>query len=220
MTMTDSTGLDARTAATVGALPVVERAAPPVDHPGRWVGGLIGAAIPAVMAVVAILLGDEARVDIDRILAWDGVAAVSLAGIPVGFVVGRALFPMARSGGWRTVLGAALAAGVSAPPIGAAGVLFGQAIVDSLSRAEEPGTPLLYLVLLPYALVIGYVAAILTVPAGLAWAILARAVPAAWLPRLRMPAPIERLGVIPVVAGLVVLLLASELIRFLVERPA
>lgn len=216
-TMIDSTGLDVRTAATVGALPIADAVAPPTDHPGRWVGGLIGGVVSAVLALVAVALGDEPSVSIDRILAWDGLAAVGLAGIPVGVIVGRALFPMARSGRRRMALVAGLAAGLVAPPIGAVGVLFGQGLVESLARSEEPGAVFLYAILVPYALVLGYVAVVVTIPVGLAWAALARAIPEAWLRRLRMPTPIARLGVAHLVAAMAVLLVASELVRFLAE---
>lgn len=187
----------------------------PTEHPGRWLGGLVGAAIPALVALVATAAGSDPTPTIDAVLAFDGVAAVSVAGIPIGFLVGRALLPQARSGGLRHALGAGVAAGLAAPPLGALGMLAAAGLAVSISGRSEPGVALQYLVLAPLAIVFGYAAVVVTLPVGIAWGLLVRAIPAAWLTRARMPSPIDRLGARHAIAALAMALVLVEVVRLL-----
>ena len=205
--ITGGTELDA----TVG--PTSGETAEPIRHPGRWVGGLIGAAIPALVAVVAVASGDRPALTLDGLLALDGVAGISIAGMPIGFLVGRALLPFARRGGWRQALGSGLMAGIVAPPLGAIGVLVVAALTDSFSADTEPWVPVAYLVLTPLAIIFGYAAAVVTLPVGIAWGLLVRAVPPTWLERARMPSPIDRLGARHAVLLLGAVLVVVNLVR-------
>lgn len=194
-------------------LPTSAASAEPIRHPGRWVGGLIGAAIPALVAVAAIASGDRPALTLNGLLALDGVAGISIAGIPIGFVVGRALLPFARVAGWRRAIGSGVMAGIVAPPLGAVGVLAIAALTDSLASDTEPWAPVMYFALTPLAIVFGYAAAVVTLPVGIAWGLLVRAVPPTWLERARMPSPIDRLGSRQAVLVLGVALIGVNLAR-------
>lgn len=188
----------------------------PTQHPGRWLGGLIGAVIPGLVAVVATAAGEQPALTIDGLLALEGVAGISIAGMPIGFLVGRALLPFARGGGWRRAIGTGTVAGFVAPPLGAVGVLVVAALTDSFAAASEPWVPVGYLVLTPLAIIVGYAAAVVTLPVGIAWGLLVRAVPATWLERARVPSPLDRLGARHVVLLLGATLVGVNLVRSIV----
>ena len=158
------------------------------DHPGRWVGGAIGALTSLGAALVAMLLGDE-----QRGVGYDSVD-IALLGIPIGWILGRQLFPMARSG-WRSALGAAALVAFAAPPLGAVEILSGAVFQTNATIGIGSSTPgLAALLLLPIAIPFSYLALIVTAPVGLAWAVLVRLVPGTVPARLRVPQPLDHLG--------------------------
>ena len=95
--------------------------------------------------------------------------------MPIAFIGGQALLPAAGSGGWLAALAVAFVSGWSAP-LGAIEVVF----ASMLPLRLEPGFGdnvggLLFV--LPIAVVYSYVVVVLTVPAGLLWALVVRAIP-------------------------------------------
>jgi hypothetical protein len=95
-----------------------------------------------------------------------------------------------------------------APPLGAVELL-AAGIVWPATSGSVSG--LWVVVLLPYALVFSFVALVMTVPAGIAWAIVARAVPDGAVNALRMPAPFDRLGLRHALLAAVIVIAALEL---------
>lgn len=161
------------------------------SHPGRWVGGAVGALASLGVVLVGLLLGgagDEGR----PFPVVGSLAALGLAGIPIATLVGRALTPAARSGRFRQALLAGVGFGLVAPPLGAVGVL-----AAAMSQATMSGIPQAagaLVMFLPFALVYSYAAVIATIPAGLAWAIVVYAIPERALRAVAMPGPVSRLG--------------------------
>jgi hypothetical protein len=178
-------------AATLPLPPSAAAVVEPEDHPGRWVGGLIGAIASIVVAVVASAAGWT--------LDWfdEGfVFVIGLLGMPVGFILGRAAFPSARADGWRDAVGMGVLIGFAAPPLGAVVLVLGSGALDGVSGFGSCLPPvLLASLLLMYAIPFSFIAVVVTIPAGLLWGVAARAVPDRWLRAARMPAPIARLGV-------------------------
>ena len=164
---------------------------PAVAYPGRWIGGLLGAVASLVSAVVltALQYGTLG-------IATEGVAVIGVLGIPIGFVVGRALLPMARGGGWQRAASVGLLLGWIAPPLGAVEILAIAGVAEGMQVNAGCGAPpaVGYLALLPLAIPVSFVAVLVTLPVGLLWALLVRAVPDGLLRRLRMPWPIDALG--------------------------
>ena len=161
---------------------------PDPDHPGRWLGGAIGALASLVAALVASLL----RTDGSRSLTTDWVT-IGLLGIPIGFALGRQLLPIARSGGWGTALMTGVGLGLAAPPLGAIEILLGWgfAATNGIGSMQGLGT----LILLPFAIPISYAAVVMTVPVGIAWAITVRLVSPGLLMRVAAPGWLARLGI-------------------------
>jgi hypothetical protein len=160
----------------------------PTDVPGRWVGGAMGALASLVAAGVAAQLdiASSGRAGLD---SW---TRIGLLGIPIGFALGRYFLPYARSAGWRRALSAGLLLGSIAPPLGAIEILGGATLVPGVASGIGSVAPL---VLLPIALPVSYFAIVMTLPAGIGWGLAVRLVPDQWFVRLRVPAPIERLGI-------------------------
>ena len=160
------------------------------DHPGRWLGGAIGALSSLGAALVGmVILAEKQRGG----GTYDPVG-IALLGIPIGWILGRQLFPMARSG-WRSALGAALLVAVAAPPLGAIEILSGAVFQSNASIGLGSSTPgLAALLLLPIALPFSFVALVVTAPIGLVWALLVGLIPATVPARLRIPHPLDRLG--------------------------
>jgi hypothetical protein len=158
------------------------------DVAGRWVGGALGAFASLVAAGVTALLDVESngRAGLD---SW---TRIGLLGIPIGFALGRHFLPLARSAGWRRALSAGLLLGSIAPPLGAIEILGGATLVPGVASGIGGVAPL---VLLPIALPVSYFAIVMTLPAGIGWGLAVRLVPDQWFVRLRVPAPIERLGI-------------------------
>ena len=177
------------------------------EHPGRWVGGLAGALSSLVAAgVIAVVSGDANPTGNPAVL-------IPLLGIPIGFALGRQLFPLARSGGWATALTAGLLFGWIAPPIGAIEILLGPALLVRTPAEAGLGTfgwfGLVFIV--PLALLFSYIAVFITIPVGVAWAVLLKLVPDEAVARLRAPRAIERLGVRHLVIVLVLWAVAVQL---------
>jgi hypothetical protein len=173
------------------------------DHPGRWVGGAIGALMSLVAAVVAVRL--EGAQD-GFFLDW---SQTGLLGIPIGFVLGRQLMPLARSEGWRRAVGVGMLFGWAAPPLGAIEILAGSRLLDSNLSSTIAGP--VALVLLPVAIPLSFLAIFMTIPVGLAWGLVLRLVPSAALEGLRVPAPLERFGARHAISAATIALLAVEL---------
>ena len=174
-------------------------ALPIAGHPGRWLGGLAGAAASLIAAGVIHVFdrSDAAFLDL---------TSVALLGIPIGFALGRALWPQVRSGGWGHALVVGLAMGWIAPPLGAAEIVAGQVLLSQPSTTPQP---LGWLLILPVAIPVSYLAIFITIPVGVAAAILARMIPTQVATQLRAPRPVERLGIrhvlaVVAVAGIVV----------------
>jgi hypothetical protein len=140
---------------------------------------------------------------------------IALLGIPIGWILGRGLFPMARTG-WRSALWAGLLVAVLAPPLGAIEILSGAVLQTNATIGFGSSTPrLAALLLLPIAIPYSYVAIVVTAPVGLVWALFARLVPASVPARLRVPRPLDRLGtrhLLGLAATVVVAAQAVELI--------
>jgi hypothetical protein len=185
------------------------------DQPGRWIGGVVGGLLSSFVAVVAVAIrGTPAELDLWRI-ELEGFVGIGLAGIPIGFVLGRALMPFARSAGWRRALVAGAAVGLLAPPLGAI-ELVGLAMIDGGIGGFGGDTVTAMLVtlvyILPAGLVVSYVAAIATLPVGLAWAVVVRLLPERLLRRLRMPHPVTRLGARHAIVGAAVLAIVIRIL--------
>lgn len=165
------------------------RATAPADHPGRWIGGILGVLASLALVPIALLLEQQPTSS-----SLPGLANMGLLGAPIGFVLGRHFFPSARSGGWTMALSVGIVIGWAAPPLGAIALVVGPLLLPT-----QPGEPwrnptelLLYLAL---AIPFSFIAAIITVPVGLAWGLLVGLVPDAVPQQLRVPRPLERLGV-------------------------
>lgn len=165
------------------------------DHPGRWIGGVVGVA-SCLLAIAAGMLIDG-RVDLYR--AADGgsnvgqvVAFVALLGVPIAFALGRQLLPNARSRGWRRAALTGLQFGVIAPVLGAFEIV-AWPLIAPWDRSTGLGAD--GFVFLPFAIPLSFVALPITLPVGLCWAIALRAIPDLWLLRRRAPEALARLGV-------------------------
>jgi hypothetical protein len=184
--------------ATVSSLtpaePVHPTAAPgasEADHPGRWLGGLVGAAASLAAAVV-LLAAEGPFEDQSPSLVGGPTANVALLGIPIAFALGRAAFPSVRSGGWRWALVAGVLIGLAAPPLGALEVVLGPLLLPLDPAASNQ---VLLVTFLPVAVVFSYAVAWITIPVGLVAAIGIRALPASLPERLRAPRVLAVLGV-------------------------
>ncbi|MEA2518952.1 MAG: hypothetical protein QOF49_1032 [Chloroflexota bacterium] len=159
------------------------------EYPGRWVGGLIGALASLAAAPVASALSAA-----PTIFDWDSWSPIALLGMPVAFALGRALLPVGRSGGWSRALSTGMLVGLIAPPLGAVEVLAGSRLLDVGNLNTSIGGPVA-LVLLPVAIPISFIAIFMTLPVGIVWGILVRLVPDRAFAAVRVPRPLERLGV-------------------------
>lgn len=166
------------------------------DHPGRWLGGVIGAMVSAVAAGVLYKISGETDP------TKDAATVVALLGIPIAFALGRALLPEVRSGGWGWALWIGIAVGLIAPPIGAVVILLGPALLPA--GVVSPGFNAFNLAILPIALPFSYIAVPITIPVGVIWAVVARRLPEGDLTAQRAPRWLERLGVRHALVGLVV----------------
>jgi hypothetical protein len=167
------------------------------DHPGRWVGGVIGALASLLVGGVATLIGGSG--------GWAGdqtLLLIGLLGMPVGFVLGRAAMPSARGEGWWAAIGIGLLIAFAAPPLGAIELVLGGGVLGDVSGFGGCDVPpvLAASFLLMYAVPFSFIALVLTIPAGILWGLTVRLVPETWLRRARMPRPIAAFGVRHLVA--------------------
>ncbi len=178
----------------------------PTDHPGRWIGGVMGVVASLAVAVTAMVFGTDVG-----FLTTDFLVLVGLLGAPIGWMLGRAALPLARAEGlaFAVIVGFGLA--FVAPPIGGIAWLLFALIEDMLGSTDCGSTPVSALLLLPFVVPWSYLALVATVPAGLVWGLLVGLVPEASLREARMPPLLTRLGtrhllaVITLVAGVVIL---------------
>jgi hypothetical protein len=184
-----------------------QRPAAPFDHPGRWLGGAAGALASLIAAIVLNAFG-PARGD-----SFVDLREIALLGVPIGFVLGRALYPSARDETWTVTLSVGLLLGWLAPPLGAIEILAGPALLPPAWTGGGDGWR--YLWLLPIAIPVSYVAVFITMPVGVLWSALVKLIPPDLPKRLRMPRPIERLGV----RHAVLTLLAWSVVVQLLARP-
>jgi hypothetical protein len=121
-----------------------------------------------------VITGFAAAVIASGFASQSSLVPLVIAGLPIAFLGGRALLPTARSGGWLEAFAVGLIFGLIAPPLGAIEViLVGLLALPGGTTGLDAG----YLVLLPIVLVFSYVVAFMTVPAGLIWALIVRAIP-------------------------------------------
>jgi hypothetical protein len=130
----------------------------------------------AAGAVGTLVTGDDSAGS-SGFFSTDGLGFVWAGGLPIAFLGGRALLPAARSGGWLTALGIGFIFGVIAPPLGAIEVILVAMLPFSGATSGFGDNVAGFLVLLPIALVYSYVVVFLTVPAGLLWGVMVRAIP-------------------------------------------
>jgi hypothetical protein len=149
--------------------------------PGRWVGGLVGGvaciATTLVAGVIArATIGDDSAGS-NGFLGQGNLVWITIGGLPIAFLVGRALLPSARSRGWPTALAVGLMFGLIAPPLGAVEVFVVALLPFHNSTSGFDDAIVGLMVFLPIALIYSYVVVVLTVPAGLLWALIVRAIP-------------------------------------------
>ena len=149
--------------------------------PGRWVGGLVGvvACVATILAagVVGTAIDGDVSAGSNGFLGPGNLVYFMVGGLPIAFLGGRALLPAARSGGWLTALGMGFIFGLVAPPLGAIEVVLVAMLPFTGATSGFNDNVTGFLVLLPIALVYSYIVVVLTIPAGLLWALLARAIP-------------------------------------------
>lgn len=149
--------------------------------PSRWIGGIAGLVAclaTAVAAGVVLVLADpNAWADPNGFVGGGGLVWIAIGGLPIAFFGGRALLPAARSGGWPTALGVGLFFGLIAPPLGAIEVILVGLLPFSGATSGFDDNVTGFLFILPIALVYSYVVVVLTVPAGLLWGVIVRAIP-------------------------------------------
>ena len=147
---------------------------------GRWVGGLAGVAACVATILVAGVVARAMSGDSDGssgVVGPDSLIWVGVGGLPIAFFGGLALLPAARSGGWLTALGFGVVFGLIAPPFGAIEVvLFSMLPFSGTTTGFGDGAAGL-LLLSMLAVIYSYVVVVSTVPAGLLWALIVRAIP-------------------------------------------
>jgi hypothetical protein len=176
-----------------------------VDHPGRWLGGLCGAIASILIGVAA-----QAFVGIDPGDSSLDVLVVGLLGAPIGFALGRAMFPQARGARWSRALLVGAGIGLLAPPLGAIEIVLGPLLLPANpDRAIVTASAVLFLAI---AIPVSYIAVIVTLPAGLLWAMLVKLIPSELPARLRAPAVIEPLGIRHALLGLAIWAIVVQLV--------
>jgi hypothetical protein len=189
MTASRTSDLGSGAAATEGIADVPGGSTPRTDHPGRWIGGAVGALVSLIAAGIA------SRVDLSPgVFGWTNYAIIALLGVPIGFILGRQLLPLARSGGWGRAFAVGFLLGWLAPPMGAVEILAGAGLLEGGDTSSSLGG-LAALALLPIAIPFSFLAIVITIPVGLVWGVLVRLLPDEWLASVRVPSPFDRLGV-------------------------
>ena len=147
------------------------------SNPGRWVGGLIGALVCLAIWFAAVAWIVDGSKSGAGIFSRSFLSMVGLGGLPIAVIGGRALLPAARSGGWLTAVAVGFGFGMIAPPLGGLEVIVFAMLPTSSSTSGFDDNVMGFLVLAPLVLMYSYVIAVLTVPAGLLWALIVRAIP-------------------------------------------
>jgi hypothetical protein len=147
----------------------------------RWVGGVVGMAACVAITLVAGMVarsttGKDPNGN-DGLFDPNGLVWLAVGGLPIAFLGGWALLPAARSGGWLTALGIGFVFGLVAPPLGAIEVVLVGLLPFSGATSGFDDNVTGFLFILPIALVYSYIAVVVTVPAGLLWALIVRAIP-------------------------------------------
>jgi hypothetical protein len=202
--MATATLLDGQPAIPPAAPVAAEADVTVEDHPGRWIGGAIGAMVALATSVV-LLVGTRMLGSGDAAWAWIGVL-----GVPVAFVLGRHLLPLARSERWRGAITVGLLVGWLAPPLGAIEIVYGLAAANAFDASSTPS--ILAFVLVPYAIAFSFVAVVITLPAGVVWAIVVRLVRDDTLLARRAPAWLEAFGARHVALLLAIVLVGLDVI--------
>jgi hypothetical protein len=161
----------------------------PVTFPGRWVGGAVGIAATAVVGA-ALFAVDVATAE-DLAPAW----FICVLGIPIAFVLGRQLAPIAGGGGWGSAAWAALSFGLLAPPLGNLEIVAGALMLPGGWNQQPTYAVAVAMLVLIAGMAVCFVAAPMTLAVGFLWVVLMRLIPPDRVARLRMPPSIERLGV-------------------------
>ena len=174
---------------TEAGRPAASHEGPSRTYPGRWVGGLVGVCACVLTILIAGIVLMSASADTARHWALfdpGSLVGIALGGLPIAFLGGRALLPAVRSGGWLSALAVGFAFGLVAPPLGAMEVVTFAILPFSGATSGFGDNVSGFLLLLPLALVYSYVVVVLTVPAGLLWALIVRAIPDRGLDMLRI----------------------------------
>ena len=177
------------------------------DWPGRWLGGVIGAAVSLGAAILLFAL--EGQTDAESNLLIPSSPWIALLGIPIAFALGRAAFPSIRRGTWGWALAAGVLIGLAAPALGAFEIVFGPFLLPlDPANTEQIGL----VVLLPIALLFSYLAILITIPVGLVTALAIRAVPRDVPWRLRAPEWLSGVGISHAVGLLIVWAIAVQVV--------
>lgn len=162
---------------------------PPLDadHPGRWLGGAVGLLLSLALLPISLF----AEPDGFR-RGLTALGTLGLLGAPIGFVLGRQFFPQARRGGWPDALLVGIGLGWLAPPLGAVEIVAGQMASAAASGSRVDAS---WLAILVIAIPVSFIAVLVTMPIGIAWGLIVRAIPGGLVTRMRVPRPLERFGV-------------------------
>jgi len=145
---------------------------PPV--PGRWIGGLVGAGLSLLVAAIGAL-GLRGT---DFGFAIQSTTQLGAFGIPVGAVLGMLFWPIGRRARGLGVLGVGLAIGVLALPLGDVIIVTTLAASAVSERTVDlAGALVSALSMSIIGLVFSVVAAPITIPVGIAWAVIVRLLP-------------------------------------------
>ncbi|HET7473948.1 MAG TPA: hypothetical protein VFJ71_12540 [Candidatus Limnocylindrales bacterium] len=163
------------------------------EHPGRWLGGMVGSLACLPPLTVGLVLNGGAFSRPMGFSALGGaIATFSALGIPIGWLLGRQLWPSLRSNGWQHAVAIGLAFGWTAPVLGAGEICFGGLLAPWANPPLLMGTDGWWI--FPVAVPVSFLAAPLTLSVGLCWAIAGRLIPSTWASRARVPRPFDRLG--------------------------
>lgn len=171
--------------------PIADRPTKEADHPGRWFGGLAGAA-SSLAAAVALFAAEGPFDDQSPSLLRGPTFTIALLGVPIAFALGRAAFPSIRSGGWRWALVVGVLMGLAAPPLGALEIVLRPLLLPLDPAASDQ---VVLIAFLPVAVVFSYAVVWITIPVGILTGLAIRALPASLPGRLRAPNFLAAFGV-------------------------
>lgn len=186
----------------------------PIAHPGRWVGGAIGVLATALVGG-AILAVDA----LDSGLDLGAAAVVCLLGLPIAFVLGRHLAPIARDGGLGSAVWAGLSFGLLAPILGDVEIVMGSLLAPWITRQSGAEAFVTAPIVLVFGLVFCWLSVPITLAVGFAWVAVMRVMPPDLATRLEVPHPIDHLGVRHAVIALGIWLVVVQLAWALARPP-